>query len=126
MGLRSSPKNKGFSLLEVIIAVAILSTGIVLILQALAYSGRVAAISCDYVRAVFLAEDKMEEIKFKFKNQILKPGASDTGEVDAFKWSYQISKVEDWQELCGLDVGITWERANRAEELTLHTLTAGR
>ncbi len=114
-------KNKAFSLLELIISVAILSAGIVVILQALAFSARVTGLSCDLVNAVFLAEDKMQELEFNAKqNPISEENVKD--KKDKFAWEYSISSDLDYPNLLyKLNLEVSWERLNRKEALNLST-----
>ena len=112
---------KGFSLLEVIIGVAILSTGIVVILQALIFSARITGVSGATVRAAFLAEDKWQEADFKVKKGIIKEPATEKGELGDFKWSYEVAKIEDNDGLYELKVDIDWQKAGRDEKMELNT-----
>lgn len=118
--LRLKPKIKAFSLLEVIITVAILSTGIVVILQALCFCARVTGLSCDITNAVFLAEDKLQELEFKESNNKLAEGQQESDKKDKFAWNYTIGSEPD-SKLYKLDLDITWQRLNRQERLSLNT-----
>jgi len=114
-------KNKGFSLLEVIIGVAILSTGIVIVLQALAFCARVTGVSCNTVRAVFLAEDKWQEAGYKVKKGIITEASPASGQEDNFKWSYELSKFEEYPDLYKFDLNVNWTSGNREEKLELNS-----
>jgi Tfp pilus assembly protein PilV len=116
---RSRFNSKAFSLLEVVIAVGVLSVGIVFILQAESFSARVTGISGDMANAVFLAQDLMQEIEFQEQaGQIIE--GSKSGESAKFKWNYSIS-TEGSLGLDKLNLVINWERAGRKEELDLAT-----
>lgn len=121
MALNYSRSNKAFSLLELIISIAILSTGIVIILQALSFSARVTGLSCDIVNAVLLAEDKLQDFEFKEKHNLLtkEPNAA-AGEADKFKWQYTLSPVSGLA-LSKLDLRFRWQRAKKEENLDLST-----
>jgi prepilin-type N-terminal cleavage/methylation domain-containing protein len=118
---RQLRKNKGFSLLELVITVAILAVGIVAILQALTYSIKVTGTACDTVRAVFLAEDLAQELEFKEKNNLLDKVSSDHGEVDKFKWNYDLSVNPGQNVLYDLELAVSWQRLNRSEKVELFT-----
>ena len=117
---RSKLKNKGFSLLEVIIMIAILSTGIVVILQALSFSARVTGLSCDMTNAVFLAQDLIQELEFKEKRQEIS-AEEKTGKKNKFVWNYAIINLEPDLKLYKLDLDVVWQRLNREERLDLNT-----
>lgn len=114
-------KNRAFSLLELIIAIAILSAGIIIVLRALSFSVRLTGISCDMVNAIFLAEDEMQELEFKEKQNLMnKEPAQARGRKNKFEWEYALNLDRDFN-LYRLDFEIKWQRANRAESLKLNT-----
>jgi general secretion pathway protein I len=83
--------EKGFTLLEVIIAVAILGISLVLIMQLFSAGLRSARASCDFTRAVVHAKDKMEELSHSMTN--------DSGDFeDGFRWE---TTVQDYKEEIG-------------------------
>ncbi len=119
-----STKNKGFSLLELIIAVGILAAGIVVVLQAFSFSARITGLSGDIVNAVFLAEDKIQELEFNLsqKSIDLDKELTKTGvENDKFNWEYQLLDLKPDLNLYKLNFQISWERLNRNETLSLNT-----
>lgn len=114
MGLNYCRKSNGFSLLEVVVAVAILSIGITVVLQALSYSARVTGISCDMVKAAFLAEDKLQELELKEKYGLITENQTAQDLQDKFRWDYTFSLNQDLK-LYRLDFSINWQRLNRQE-----------
>lgn len=112
-------KNKGLSLLELIVAVAVLSSGILVVLQAFSASSHAAAISQDTMRAVFIAQDILQEVEFKREK-----GTSEEenlkGKTDKFDWEYTITHEPD-SELYKLNIDISWLRASREDKLSLTT-----
>ncbi len=119
---KSRLNNRAFSLLELIIAVGVLSLGITVVLQALSYSGRVAGISGDMINAVFLGEDIMQDLEFKEKNNLInKEPAMVQDKLDKFTWQYTLEQDKDLTLLYRLGLDITWQRANRQESLSLNS-----
>lgn len=115
-------KNKfvaGFSLLEAVIAIAVLSVGIISVLEALSFSARSTGLASDMVNAVFLAEDKMQELEFSPKISPLTATEAE-GRKDKFTWSYSLNLDSDLK-LYQLQFNTEWQRANRQEELALAT-----
>lgn len=118
--LRYSLKNKAFSLLELIIAVAILSVGITVVLQALSFSTRATGLSCDIISAVLLGKDKLQELEFKKEKQNLTDLGPQEGNLTKFYWNYALNP-DPALNLSILDFNITWQRLNRKENLSLNT-----
>ena len=85
----SNSRRDGFTLIEVIIAIAILGISLVMVMQLFAGGLRAARTSCDYSRAVIHAKDKMEE---KTEYPVQDSGVFD----DGFKWE---TEVESYKEL---------------------------
>lgn len=114
-------KARAFSLVELLISVAVLSSGIVVVLQALLYAGRVAGLSSDMVEAAFLAEDKLQELEFKEKQGILanEPAVAE-GKKDKFNWEYRLN-LDPQATLYQLELDISWMRPERQESLKVAT-----
>ena len=113
--------NKAFSLLELIIAVAVLSIGIVAVLEALSFTARLAGLSSDIVNAVLFSEDKMQELEFKESQHLLESEPQEAmGEKDKFKWEY-MNKLDADLGLYKLDFNINWQRRDRQEKISLNT-----
>ena len=110
--------------MELIIAVAILSIGIVMVLQAFSFCARVTGLSCDYINAVFLGEDKLQELEFNVSQKLidLDKELTKTGvENDKFNWEYQLLDLKPGLNLYKLNFQISWERLNRNEILNVNT-----
>ena len=119
--MTSATGNKALSLLELIISIAILSIGIVSILEALSFSARLTGLSSDIISAVFLAEDKLQELEFKEKHSLIsKEPNTATGASDKFKWLYTLNLEPDLN-LYKLNLQVKWLRANREEKISLNT-----
>ncbi len=84
-------QDKGFTLIEVIVAFAIVSVSLVLIMQLFAGGLRASKTSCDYTTAVVHAKDRMESLSDSPEGE--------SGEFDdGFKWQTEVS---DHKELEG-------------------------
>lgn len=119
MALRYSLKNKAFSLLELIIAVAILSIGIIVVLQAFSFSAHATGLSGDIIRAVFLAEDKIQELEFQARQKNIKEESVE--DVNGrFNWGYSIN-LDKELNLYKLDLRIDWQRQRRKQSLEVDT-----
>jgi general secretion pathway protein I len=89
-------RNKGFTLIEVIIAMAILSVSFVMIMQLFSGGLKASRASCDYTRAIIHAKDKMEELS---DNPVQGSGEFE----DGFNWE---SEVQPYAELEGTELNM--------------------
>lgn len=123
--LNCSGKTKGFSLLELIIAIAILSVGIVTVLEALSFTSRAAGLACDIIKASFLAEDKIQELGFKETQKlVISLPPEDSKEEGKFLWKYTLTpdtllSIPNVVGLYKLDFNIAWQKAAKERNLIL-------
>ena len=81
----------GFTLIEVVVALAILSVGLTVIIELFAGGLRLARTSEEYTKAVNYARIKMEEIAVKSKME----EGSEEGKFDeTFRWQVGVKKVD--------------------------------
>ncbi len=115
------PNNKAFSLIEVLISIAILSTSLIVVLKAFSFSAKATGISLDFTKAVFLAEDKIQELEFSLKNNLIgKDTAKNKGKEGKFEWKYVITSKPEFN-LFTLDFEVAWKRFNEARSLSLNS-----
>ncbi len=102
---RIRTRGAGFTLIEVIVSMAILSITFVLIMQLFSGGLRASRTSCDFTRAVVHAKDKMEELS----------GApvQESGEFeDGFKWETEVQPYKELEEtgfnLLKIKVKVSW------------------
>ncbi len=80
-------KARGFTLLEVVVALSILVICMTVIMRILAGSSRVAAVSSDYYSALQIAESKMAELRvLKGSAAYIDTGSVDSGSGTDFDW----------------------------------------
>jgi len=101
--IKSCPR--GFTLIEVILALVIMSVSLAMIMQLFSAGLKASRASCDYTRAVIYAKDIMEEIS----------GSSqpDSGEFeDGFLWETEVMPYEDSEgmasNLMQIKVKVSW------------------
>ncbi len=113
--------NKAFSLIELLIAAAILSTGLITIFKAFSFSAKSVGISADLTNAVFLAEEKIQELEFTRKINSTSLGQLDNnGKVGKFDWNYTASFLPDLN-LYALNFDVFWRKANEARDVRIDT-----
>ncbi len=112
--------KKGFSLLELIIAVGVLAIGLVGVLQIFPVGLRASYRAGMITKASFIAQNKMEEVKMSGFDAIsaLPPKIPLSGEDDDFKWEIFIDDVdldglESSDDIRKLTVTVSWIDRNR-------------
>lgn len=112
--------SKAFSLLEVLISVAILSTAIVVILRSFTSSLSSVRFSQNITMACFLAKNKLWEIEQKYKsdNSHLKDTGSEIIQDKNFSWKYEINDAEI-QGLKQLKFTVSWKEKAREKEYSM-------
>jgi len=112
-----------FTLLEVLITVAILATAIIFVFRSFTASLTSAQFSQDITSACYLAEDKLWEIG---QTQVNAPKSSDQGsqriQNKDFNWYYEIQNTDN-AELKELKLTVSWKEKVREKEYTMDFLT---
>jgi len=84
-------RQRGFTLIEIVVALAILGVGLIVIIELFAGGLRLGRTSEEFSKAVSLARMKLEEVSL---NPVLQEG-SETGEFDKdFRWQVDVKKVD--------------------------------
>lgn len=93
--------NKGFTLIEVIVAIAVLSITLVMVMQLFSGGLRASRASCDYTRAIVHAKDKLEEFSIEHpQSEELTHGSKTIhGSFDdGFKWEATIEPYRESED----------------------------
>ena len=114
-------RKKGFSLLELIIAIGVLAIGLVGVLQIFPIGLRASYRSGMLTKAAFLAQNKMEEVKMSGFDAIiaLPPKIPLSGTEGDFDWGIFIDEVgldgvESSDDIRKVTVTVSWiERQRR-------------
>ncbi|KPK92719.1 MAG: hypothetical protein AMJ94_04540 [Deltaproteobacteria bacterium SM23_61] len=89
--MKGRVKNQGFTLLEVLVAMAILGIGLIVIIELFGGGLRLGRTSEEYTRAVGYARMKLEEISLA---KSLEEGIEE-GEFDReYRWQVEVKKVD--------------------------------
>ncbi|MBI4710007.1 MAG: prepilin-type N-terminal cleavage/methylation domain-containing protein [Nitrospirae bacterium] len=113
--VHSSPyrARTGFTLVEVVVAIAILAITLVTIMQLFSGGLRASSTSCYYTRAIVHAKDKMEEL-------LVKPVSGSGSFGDGFNWESTIEpykQPEDSQfTLLNVTVRISWYKTQDQQD----------
>jgi general secretion pathway protein I len=87
--------HDGFTLLEILVAMAILAISLTLVIEICAGGLRAAWLSKEYTKAIFLARGKMEEFSLK---DTFSPGI-DSGELEGgYTWKAEVKPYPIYSE----------------------------
>jgi len=127
--------KQGFTLMEVLVALAVLSLGLVLVLQIISASLQAEGLSNFLTKATFLAQEKLAE-QFMSDYSELKDASGDFGETHpGFNWETKITSINlshpenldpDEDELRKIELNISWKVRNKLQKLNMVTFVARR
>ncbi len=118
-------KQNGFTLLEVIVAFALLATTVTVILQLFSSNLRVLSTSEDYVSAVVRAEAKMRDV---LDEETITVGMSSETTADGYRMETTVSKVFERRtrdlpfEVLEIGVKLSWRGPVTERSMTLKTM----
>ena len=129
MFMRRLQKN-GFTLIEVVVALAILGIGLTVIIELFSGGLRLARVSQEYSTAMNHARSKLEEILIQ---PALEEGTEEGEFDDTFRWEVGIEKVDilpvekdrDFKapvELFQITINVNWKSGSKTRSATVKTL----
>ncbi|MEA3560865.1 MAG: type II secretion system protein [Candidatus Omnitrophota bacterium] len=125
--------KQGFTLVEIMVSMAILSIGLVLILQGFAQSLNILRIAEDNLKATLLAENKMAEAGMSAKEEwdVFEEGLKEKFKFENMKceWKIQVSPVEwemeetpeAYEDLNEIKASLSWKEGKRKGKVPLMT-----
>jgi len=133
MTTHPSSRYKGFTLIEVVVALAILGVGLTVIIELFSGGLRLGRVSMEYTKAVNYARMKMEEMTV---NPTVQEGTVE-GESDdkAFRWRVGVKKVDllsidksiDYKppiELFQVKIDVFWKSGSKERFTSIESLKA--
>ena len=129
--LKKNFRHKGFSLLELIIAIAVLAVGLVGVLKIFPVGLRASYRAGMITKAAFLAQNKMEEVKMEEFEKIIElpPKIPLSGTTDDFDWEILIDEVyleglESVDDIRKVTVIVKWIKRNKTKRKDFVTYVA--
>lgn len=123
--------NRGFTLLEVLVAISLLSISFLVVSQLFSGSLRLAGLNESYCEATALADQKMDEF-LQTNEKPAEEGLADSGEYeDRFKWEVNVNPYEGLVleedqtfpfELFTVQVKVTWSEGERQRSISLQSV----
>lgn len=124
--------QKGFTLLEILLAVSILGLAITVIMQQFSAGLRIARMSNTYTTATIYAKQKLEEFQVE---EEMKEGEESGSFEDGYSWRISITPYEEYLEeedeelfehlpleMYRLESVVWWEEGEKEKSITLATL----
>ena len=116
----SKLNKRGFSLLELLIALTILSCGLTVILQAISLVARNARFSVEWVDSVLWAQDRLAEAEFSARQNRLLVGNSTIQIRDSMESRVSVSPLAEESlptaKLYKMDLYISWKSFRKVRE----------
>jgi general secretion pathway protein I len=122
---RPCQRSKGFTLLEVLVALSIVAIAVTVVLQLFSADLRAIAASEDYVSAVLRAEERMREV---LEDEGLSEKAWSETTRDGYKVDVVVSDVQKERteslqvRLLQVNLTMRWMRGTKEKTLTLRTM----
>ena len=126
--MRASRHQRGFSLIEILVAFVILAMSLTVIFRIFSGGLRNVALSEDYAQAVVLAESQLSAIGI---SEPLEQGVT-SGEWDErFRWQRMVELYQPWEQDKALDapllgylvtVSVDWMHAGRNRQISLSSV----
>lgn len=120
-------RSEGFTLLEVIVAIAILGIAITIVLQLFSANLRAISVSGDYVSAATRAEAKMREILSddRLTEKSFSEATQEGYRIDVSITDVIKERTENLQvKLLEVDLTISWIQGTKQKSMSLRTFKA--
>ena len=126
--MRASRHQRGFSLIEILVAFMILAMSLTVIFRIFSGGLRNVALSEDYAQAVLVAESQLSAIGV---SEPLERGVTSGEWNERFRWQRMVEHYQPWaqeKELAApllaylVTVNVDWEHAGRNRQISLSSV----
>jgi len=119
--------DKGFTLIEILVAISVLAISLVVILQLFSGGLKSVRLSDQYTRAIFYAREKMEEILLM---EDLETGSQEGKSDESLRWRAEVVLIEpDEEEVSELPydslkivIEVMWEEGEKEKHFQISTM----
>lgn len=125
---KSARGNAGFTLIEIIVTLAIISLGLPVLLQSFSNAANAQKNAEDKTTSLYLLKTRMAQIEIQGYPDIGQE-EGDFGENSPYRWRTEVHDVEseDFQDgLRAVTVTITWQERGREKSISMSTYFANR
>jgi type II secretion system protein I len=117
--------SRGFTLVEVILSVAIVTTGLIFILQAIGKEINVVSIADDKIQTALFLRQKINEVEKDLAAKEKITSISQTGEVvkngKLYQWTLSICENKQFKNLYEIKAVCSWQKFGREKTSVLQT-----
>ncbi len=115
--------QEGFLLIEVLLAVAILAIGLTLVVQAYLAAFKAEAYTSGYTEAMILAQNEMEEIIQKYREDAIIPSeGAFPSPYESISYTVDIHPYPSDENLMECVLTVSWNRGRRKNRVVTGTL----
>jgi type II secretion system protein I len=112
--------HKGFTLLEVLLSLSIISISLLVIINCFSQAVSAKKSVLNYTQAMFLADEKIAELKNGSLSEIAKQGNFDPP-YEKFKWDIDAIST-NYRNLAKVDLTVSWFQQGREKNIEVSTI----
>ena len=127
---KSTLQEHGFTLLETLVAMMILSFALVIIFQQFSQALNAGHISESYSRGIWYAREKMDELLLQ---DMLLPETREGDFGDGYRWRYRIEPAgidralkPEGPVIFSITVSVSWQQGRHTKQMDISTLALSR
>lgn len=128
MNVLNKPSNEhGFTLVEILVTLAILSAVLPALLQVFSSTARNQALSDNQTTALYLIKFRMEDIEVNGYPDVGEE-SGEFGENSRYQWQSIVEDVqsEEVQGVRRIQVTVSWQHLGKERSMSMHTYVADR